>query len=236
MTSVADLREQLVVANHIMANEGIIQGFGHVSARIPGTEELLISRSLSPGLVSEEDIVRMDLDGNVVDDSDARTYKETVIHRAIYRNRDNVDAVIHHHAPPVMPFTISDVELQPAFHMGAHIADGVPTFDEYDPDFGRLVVTEAEGDRMADQLGDLRAQLLKGHGANVVGSDLKEAVLSTVYFVMNARYQFQAHQLGDPDFFTGPPEMVEATVEDVILSDIAIDRMWTFLKSSLPDQ
>jgi HCOMODA/2-hydroxy-3-carboxy-muconic semialdehyde decarboxylase len=230
-----DIREDLVVANQIMANEGIIRGFGHVSARIPETDELLISRAISPALVTEDDLVRMDLDGNVVDDSDFDTYKETVIHRAIYRNRDDVGAVIHHHAPSVMPFTITDTELQPAFHMGALFADGVPTFEDYDTDYGLLVVTEDEGDRMAEQLGNRRGQLLAAHGANVVGTTLKEAVLSTVYFVMNARFQFQAHQLGEPDFFTGPPEMVETAVDDVLLSAGAIDRMWTYLKSTLPN-
>lgn len=230
-----ELREQLVTANRIMANEGIISGFGHVSVREPGADEMLISRSRSPAYVTEDDIVRMDFEGNVLSDRDVRTYGETVIHRAIYRNRDDVNAVVHHHAPQVMPFTISDVEIKPAFHPGALFADGVPTFDEYDLEYGRLVVTEDEGERMADVLGDCRAQLLESHGANVVGSSLQEAVVSTYFFVMNAAYQYQAEQLGSPRYYTGPEESIRNTVEDIILAPLSQDRIWEFLKRNLPE-
>lgn len=149
----------------------------------------------------------MDFSGNLVEkDRGVDTYKETAIHRLIYRNRDDVNAVVHHHAPPVIPFTITDVKLRPAFHMGAIFHSGVPTFDAYDPEFGRLIVSDAEGQRMADVLGDHRAQLLEGHGANVVGSSIEETICSTVYFVKNAQYQFQAEQLGDPSFYERPDD------------------------------
>lgn len=229
------LVDDLVTANHVLANEGIIRGFGHVSVRDPDGG-VLISRSRSPAFVTADDIVRMSLDGDVRDDPEARPYKETVIHRAIYRARDDVDAVVHHHAPSVMPFTITDTDLQPAFHMAALFADGVPTFRDYDPDCGRLVVTEAEGDRMTDVLGDHRAQLLAGHGANVTGATLKEAVIATVFFAMNARYQYRAEQLGSPNYYTGPPESIDAIVDDIILAPIALDRMWEFLVRSLPEE
>ena len=230
------LAEEVVTANRILANEGILRGFGHVSARDPETDEIFISRSRSPAFVTEDDIIRMSLDGEVLDDRDVSPYKETVIHRAIYRAREDVNAVVHHHAPSVMPFTITDVELRPAFHMAALFADGVPTFDDYDVEDGRLVVTESEGDRMAEVLGDRRAMLLEGHGANVTGANLKEAVAGTVYFAMNAQYQYQAEQLGQPSFYTGPEESVENIVEDVILAPIALDRMWEYLVRSLPER
>jgi HCOMODA/2-hydroxy-3-carboxy-muconic semialdehyde decarboxylase len=234
-TPPGDLGAELVTANRVLANEGIIEGFGHVSVRIPGTDELLIARSVSPGLVDAADIVRMDFDGNLLDDRDVRTYKETAIHRAIYRTRDDVGAVVHHHAPAVMPFTVTDVELRPVFHLAALFHRGVPTFDDYDPEYGRLVVTEAEGDRMADSLGECQAQLLAGHGANVVGADLREAVCATVYFVMNAQYQHAALQLGDPDYYEAPAEDPERMTREVIRSDLVVDRMWTYLTERLPD-
>lgn len=230
----ATLPEQLVTANRIVANEGIISGFGHVSVRDPESDTMYISRSLSPALVTEDDIVEVTLDGEVLDDR--RTYKENVIHRAIYKQRDDVDAVIHHHAPAVLPFAVSDTEMRPAFHMGALVAEGVPKFTEYDEEYGWLVVTEAEGERMAQNLGDRRAQLLEGHGANVTGSSIKEAVLATVYFVMNARYQLNSTELGDQTFAMDNEAMIESMIHDVILSDIAVDRMWTYLTSRLPDE
>lgn len=235
MSDIAQLRDQLVTANRILANNGIIQGFGHVSVRLPDSDAMLISVSRSPAFVTHPDIVKMDFDGNVLEDQDGRPYKETVIHRAIYRNREDVEAVVHHHAPPVMPFTVTDRKLQPVFHMAALFHDGVPTFRDYDPEFGQLVVTEDEGERMADVLGEKRAQLLDGHGANVTGGSLKETIIATVYFVMNAQYQLQALQIGDPEYFTGPKQMVENTIEDVILHPIAMDRMWEYLYNQLPE-
>jgi ribulose-5-phosphate 4-epimerase/fuculose-1-phosphate aldolase len=235
VTDTETLRRQLVTANRILANEGIIQGFGHVSSRIPDTDTMLISQSRSPAFVTEADIIEMDFDGNVVGDEDVRTYKESVIHRAIYRHRDDVNAVVHHHAPAVMPFTVTDIEIQPVYHLGALFHEGVPKFQEYDPEFGRLVVTEAEGERMAEVLGNNRAQLIEGHGANVTGATLKEAILATSYFVTNSRYQYQALQIGDPDYYTEPKESIENIIEDIIFAPIAIDRMWNYLYNRLPD-
>ncbi len=225
------LKSQLVTANRILAELGILRGFGHVSVREPGSDEMLISCSRSPELVSEGDVMRMALDGTVLDDEDARPYKETVVHRAIYRQREDVDAVVHHHAHEIMPFTVSDVEIRPAYQNGALFADGVPTFSDYDDEFGQLVVGEAEGDRMAENLGDRRAQLLEGHGANVVGSNVKEAVIATRCFVMNARYQFQAEQLGGLSYAERSGESMRSQVEDILLADIAVDRLWEYLST-----
>jgi ribulose-5-phosphate 4-epimerase/fuculose-1-phosphate aldolase len=228
------MKEKLVTANRILANEGIIQGFGHVSVREPGADEMLISRSRSPAFVTEDDVIRMSLDGEIVDDRDVRPYGETVIHRAIYRHRDDVNAVVHHHAPAVMPFTLSDVEIEPAYHMAAIFADGVPMFDDYDLEYGRLVVTEDEGDRMARVLGDHRAQLLANHGANVVGSSLEEAINSTMFFVINAQIQLQAEMLGSPSYYTGPQESIDNISTDVLLAPLSQERMWEYLVMSLP--
>lgn len=228
------MTSKLVTANRILANEGIIQGFGHVSVRDPDSDEMLISRARSPAFVEEDDIIRMDLDGTVLDDRDVRPYGETVIHRAIYRNRDDVNAVVHHHAPAVMPFTVVDTEIKPVFHMAALFADGVPEFGDYDLEYGRLVVTEDEGERMAQNLGDHRAQLLEGHGANVTGERLEEVIISTVFFVMNAQYQRQAMQMGDPSYYEGPEESIANILEEVILAPLSQDRMWEYLKRNLP--
>lgn len=229
------LTEQLVTANRIVANEGIISGFGHVSVRKPETDTVLISRSLSPAFVTEDDILELTLDGEVIDD-DRSPYLETVIHRAIYRARPDVNAVVHHHAAPVIPFAITDVEVRPAYHQGMLFHDGVPKFDDYDDESGWLVVTEAEGDRMAENLGDHRGQLLVGHGANNVGANLKEAICTTYHFVRNASYQLSAMGIGDITLEADDEDVVRSTVEDAVLSDIAVDRLWGYLSRRLPDR
>lgn len=231
-----ELIDRLVTANRILANEDIIRGFGHVSIRVPGEDAMYIARALSPAQVTCDDIIKMSFDGEILDEPDVRPYKETVIHRAIYRRRDDVDAVVHHHADPVVPFTITDVELEPSFHNGVLFHQGVPTFDEFDDKFGRLVVGEEEGERMADNLGDCRAQLIAGHGANVVDRTLKDAVIATVFFVKNAEYQYRALQLSDdPDYYTGPDASIESMIDDIVQNDIGIDRKWNYLVSQLPD-
>lgn len=228
----SDLVEKLVLANRVLTNEGILDGFGHVSVRPPGEDELLISSYGSAAVVTTDDIVRMDFDGNVLGE-DAETYSETAIHRAIYRRRDDVNAVVHHHDPAVMPFTVTDTEIRPVFHMAALFHEGVPVFGEYGPERGRLIVGREESDRMARQLGDCRAQLLEGHGANVVGSSIKEAVVSAAYLSMNARYQWQAEQLGSPRYYTGPEEELREMTEDIVLADRTVGRMWDFLLERL---
>ena len=229
------LRADLVTANHVLANEGILGGVGHVSVRDPDADAMFISRSRSPAFVAESDVIRMAFDGTVLDGSDARPYKETVIHRAIYRARDDVNAVVHHHAPSVIPYTVTDVEVRPVFHMAAIFGDGVPTFEDYDAEFGRLIVTEAEGDRMAAVLGDHRAQLLAGHGSNVVGAGLEEAVLSTLALVMNCQYQFQAELLGGVQYFDDA-EALSTTVEEAVLAPMVVERLWEYYSRRLPER
>lgn len=235
MTEDRDLRDRLAVANRILANEDILGGFGHVSVRPEGAEELYIATYGSASLVEADDIVRMDLDGNVLTEGGAETYSETAIHRAIYRARDDVDAVVHHHAPPVMPFTFTDIEFNPVFHMAALFADGVPLFDDYDDERGRLVVGREESDRMAEVLGDRRAQLLEGHGANVTGTSLEEVVVASKYFVMNAEYQLEGERADDPRYYTGPEESVENMIDDVLLRPRTVQRMWNHLEGKLDD-
>ncbi|MFB6097045.1 MAG: class II aldolase/adducin family protein [Haloferacaceae archaeon] len=231
-----DLRTRLVTANHILANEGIIEGFGHVSVRDPESGDVLISAAKSPGLVEAGDVMRLSTDGEVLEGEPDDVYKEAVIHTAIYRAREDVNAVVHHHAPEIMPYTVSDVELRPVFRMAALFHAGVPTFREYDPEYGLLITNREEADRMAATLGDCRAQLLEAHGANVVGEGLKPAVLGTVYLVMNARYQAWAELFGSPRYYTGPEESIRTMIEDVILSESSMDRMWAYLQRQLPDR
>lgn len=221
-----DLKQKLVTANRVLANEGITQGTGHVSVREPGAEELYISVSRSPQFVTEEDIIRMDFDGNVLSRDDAHPYKETVIHRAIYRNRDDVNAVVHHHAPAVIPFSATDVELKPIVHF-APFRGSVPVFDEFEPEWGRMIVSESEGERMVASLGDRRAQLIAGHGGNVTGSSIEEALLATFGLVLNAQFQLQAELLGTPRFLTDEGADAYVTVGP-------IDRLWEYLRRRLP--
>lgn len=231
------LAKQLVTANRIMANEGIYRpntGLGHVSLREPGSDEMLIALSKSPGVVTEDDIVRMRIDdGTLVTDTDRSPYLENVIHRSIYRERDDVNAVAHIQTPSVLVLACTDIEWKTVFHNAAPFHEGVPRFGDYDLESGWLIVNEEEADRMADVLGDRRAVLLDNHGANVVASDIKELVMTTMFFVINAEYQYMAETLGDPMELSGPPEMFDNMINDGLLVPVVQDRVWEYLESRL---
>lgn len=226
--------DAVVKANRILANEGVFEGYGHVSARAPDGDEMLIARSRSPKLVTEDDVVRMAFDGSVVGDEDVETYTETVIHRAIYRRRDDVHAVVHHHADAIMPFAASERELRPVYRRATQFHAGIPRFSDYDPEFGLLVVGEAEGDRMAENLGDSRAQLLEHHGANVVGTTVEEAVLATLDLVKNAEYQYRAEQLGEVSYYA-PDRRARESYLEVVTAESTVERKWEYLVSELPE-
>lgn len=226
--------EDLVTANHILANEGFVQAFGHVTARDPDDENrMIVSSYQSPALVSEEDLIRMTLDGEILTDDVDEIYSENVIHRAIYRNRPEVNAVAHGHPDELIPFCDTDVEIKPVTHQGTPFNEGVPTFEDYDDERGRMIVTEAEGDRMARHLEDNRAQLLKQHGANVVGESVREATVLAEHLMNNARQQLAALSIGTPDYFTEPADLIAATVEGTVLKPRTIDRAWDYMEYQL---
>ena len=173
--SLDGLLQGLVTANHILANEGVLDGLGHVSARHPkNPERFLISRSRSPALVERDDIRLFDLDSQPVHGDVAGNYAERVIHGCIYRARPEVMAVCHFHAAPILPFANTGAKLQPVLHVGAVIGREVPVWDARD-EFGNtdlLVSTLDQGHSLAPrawrELGRSDAPTWRGHGGPLV--------------------------------------------------------------------
>ena len=123
-------RELLARANRMIANEGVLDAFGHVTMRHPTDPgRYLMSRSRGPELVQPEDIHEFTLDSQIVKPIEARLYGERVIHGEIYKARPEVNAVCHHHAPSILPFCISGTELKPVYHLGATLGPKVPFWD-----------------------------------------------------------------------------------------------------------
>src|ERR1700693_4695884 len=123
--------QDLVYANHICAEQGVLDGYGHCSVRHPtAPERYLLSRSLSPAVITIDDIMEYDLDSNPVDQRGRLMYLERCIHGEIYKARPDVKAIVHSHSPTVVPFSgVSRVKLQPICHMSAFLAEGVPNFE-----------------------------------------------------------------------------------------------------------
>src|SRR5580658_6500189 len=104
----------LVTANHILAVQGIVDGFGHVSVRsVKNPNHYFISRSRAPALVSADDIMEYDLDDNPIDPRGRTSYLERFIHSEIYKARPDVQAVVHSHSAAVIPFGVTGVPLKP---------------------------------------------------------------------------------------------------------------------------
>jgi HCOMODA/2-hydroxy-3-carboxy-muconic semialdehyde decarboxylase len=192
-------RMDVALGNRILANEGVLDAFGHVSIRNPeNPNRYFLSRSRSPELVEPGDVLEYDLDSKPVKSTDLRLYAERVIHGEIYKARPDVMSVAHHHAPAVMPFCITGAELLPVMHLGAIVGHKVPMWDQYDEfgDTNLLLVKPEEGASLARALGKGPLVLMKGHGATVVGANVQELVFRAIYSCRNAEFQFLSSMLG----------------------------------------
>jgi ribulose-5-phosphate 4-epimerase/fuculose-1-phosphate aldolase len=191
-----ELIEDLVAANHILASEGVLDGFGHVSVRHDKSpDRYLLSRSLAPALVTPADIIEYDLNSRAVDDHGQPGYLEGFIHGEIYKARPDVKAVVHNHSPAVIPFGVTGVPIRPIYHMSAFIGGGVPVFDirkELKEETDMLIRNAARGAALARVLGQHPAALLRGHGCVVVADNVKLATFNCVYLQTNAELQLQA--------------------------------------------
>jgi ribulose-5-phosphate 4-epimerase/fuculose-1-phosphate aldolase len=203
------LIEDLVAAYRILAQQGVLDGFGHVSARHDrAANRFIMSRSLAPELVTANDLIEFDLDANPVDARGRSLYSERFIHAEIYRARNDVKAVVHNHAPSLIPFGVSTVPLRPMYHMAAFIGNGIPIFD-IRKSFGMtdmLVSDSKKGHALAETLSDKTAVLMRGHGVAVVGSTIPIAVGRSIYLDLNARIEAQAIGLGGNITYLDPQE------------------------------
>jgi HCOMODA/2-hydroxy-3-carboxy-muconic semialdehyde decarboxylase len=200
MSSFSALIHDLVIANRILANEGVVDAYGHVSVRYPvDPNRFLIARSLAPELVGPDDIVELDLDGQPVRKERRSLYLERFIHAAIFAARPEVMAVVHAHAEDTLPFGIArETTLRPVIHSGSFIGAEVPVWDIADNfgDTNLLVTNMAQARDLAKCLGGNRVALMRGHGFAAAAGSLIEVVRLSVYLPRNARALMRARRLG----------------------------------------
>jgi ribulose-5-phosphate 4-epimerase/fuculose-1-phosphate aldolase len=203
------LIEDLVAANRILVDQGVLDGYGHVSMRHPkDPNRYLMARSVAPELVTADDIMEYDLDSNPVDPRGRAVFLERFIHGEIYKARPDVNAIVHSHSPSVIPFGVSTIPLKPLYHMSAFLYPGVPVFDIRAGGelTDMLIRNGALGHALALALGDKPVALMRGHGGVVTGPDLPLVVFRSVYTEVNARLQMQAMSLGGPVIYLDPEE------------------------------
>jgi HCOMODA/2-hydroxy-3-carboxy-muconic semialdehyde decarboxylase len=199
--SAADnILQDIVIANRILAREEVVDAYGHVSMRHPDDpNHFLIARSVAPELVTADDIVELDLDGQPVRSEKRTLYLERFIHAAIFQARPEIMAVVHAHAEDTLPFGITEAtKLRPVIHSGSFIGNDVPVWDIADHfgDTNLLVTNIEQGRDLAKCLGSNNVALMRGHGFAAAGRSLIEVVRMSVYLPRNARALQRAKQLG----------------------------------------
>ena len=190
----------LVTAYKILLNENVLDSFGHVSVRsATNSARFLMPYAMPPSLVRVDDVIEYSVaDSQPVERTGKTVNGERFIHGEIYKARPDVNAVCHHHAPSILPFCISGVELKPVYHLGATLGPQVPFWDSRD-DFGDttlIVAKPEEGASLARALGPNWIVLMRRHGATVAGTTLHELTFRTIYTARNAAMQIEAHNLG----------------------------------------
>ena len=195
----------LVVGNRILANENILDAYGHISARNPDNpEHYFLSCSRSPELVQRCDIMEFRLDGTPIVDDQRTPYLERFIHGAVYEHNPETSAVVHSHAEEILPYSISRQSLIPVIHSAGIIGPIAPVWDIADKfgDTNLLVVNIEQGRDLAIGLGTNRVVLMRGHGFASAGRSLSEVVRVSIMLARNARVLTTALQFGDVQALT----------------------------------
>jgi ribulose-5-phosphate 4-epimerase/fuculose-1-phosphate aldolase len=203
------LLDDLVAGSRILADHGVLDAYGHISARSDKRpEHFIMSRSRAPALVTAADLVEWNADSEAATGDKRKGFIERYIHGEIYRKRPDVMAVVHSHSPSVIPFGVTKTKLRPVYHMGSFLWSGAPVWDirKVREENDLLVRDRPLGEALAGALGKCNCVLMRGHGMTVIGGTIPEAVFRAIYTEMNARLQLQAQQLEGPIEFLSDEE------------------------------
>jgi HCOMODA/2-hydroxy-3-carboxy-muconic semialdehyde decarboxylase len=225
------LIDDLVIANHILFDQGVVDAFGHISVRHDKRpDRFLLARNMAPGNVTADDIVEFTLDGEPVDARGRKVYLERFIHGEVFRARPDVMAVVHSHSHSIVPLSVvKGVKLQAIFHMAGFVGQGAPVFEirDFGGDSTDLLISDnALGRGLAGMFADADIVLMRGHGSTVVAKSIPQAVYRAIYAELNARYQLQASQLGEVTYLTAGES--QACLDRV---EGQTQRPWDFWKS-----
>lgn len=236
--SLSELIDDIVTANHILANEGVVDAFGHISARHPDDPNAyLLSRARAPELITADDIMTFALDGTPLNGDTRKPYLERFIHGSIYKARPDVQAVVHSHSRSVVPFSITKMRLRPVVHSCACIGHEVRVWDAQSAfgDTNLLVSNVAMGDDLATILAKDRAVLMRGHGSTVVGTSVHGVVYNAVYLEANADLQMKAIGLGEVTYLTaGEIDTINSRLENALPGE-GYGRAWDYWKKRAED-
>jgi ribulose-5-phosphate 4-epimerase/fuculose-1-phosphate aldolase len=220
------LKKDVVSACRILSRQKLVQGFGHVSARIIDSDQFIITPRISLALVTEAELLTMNFDGEVVAGDHPAPF-EAALHAAIMKTKPRVNAITRIHARVANMFSVTDRKLEPVHNHGSFFAGGVPVF--YPPD---LISTPQLGEDVASTIGDQPAVLLRGNGQVTVGRTVPEAVMMAIYLEEAAEILYGALQIGTPIPLT-TEESAKRQVE--ALPPVDLERAWNYFKDQVGD-
>lgn len=222
MAHITQLKKDIISACRILSQQKLVEGFGHVSARIPESTRFLMTPRIGLALVGERDLLTVNLEGEVVEGTRA-VPSEAWLHTALMKAKPEINAITRIHARVANIFSVTDRRLEPVHNHGSFFAGGVPVFKTPD-----LITTPELGAAVATTLGDKPAVLLRGNGQVTVGRSIPEAVMMAIYLEEAAQILYGALQIGRPIPLT-PDESAQRRVEALPPADM--ERAWNYFKS-----
>jgi HCOMODA/2-hydroxy-3-carboxy-muconic semialdehyde decarboxylase len=205
MTNLDLVLQELVTANRILAREGVVDSFGHISVRHPDNpDHFFMARARAPDCVEVSDLLEFTLTGELVGKDSRKPYVERFIHGSILEARPDVNSVVHNHSNSVIPFGVTGVKIKPIMHMIANVGHEVPVWDSRDGfgDTDMLVSNVEMGRDLARFLGKRKSALMRGHGCVTVGPNIRHAVFIANYLEVGAKLQLDAMKLGEINFLS----------------------------------
>jgi ribulose-5-phosphate 4-epimerase/fuculose-1-phosphate aldolase len=227
--------QDVITASHILTNEGILDSFGHISARSANNpDRFFIPRAMPPALVSRADIVEVGLDCKPVAPDAPRLNGERYIHCQVYKARSDVQSVIHTHDLAVIPLGLAGIALRPVVAQAGFLPLETPLFEVREANVsekkrGMLVLNTNLGAALAKKLGANPVILMRGHGDTVVGRSVREATIRTIYTHIDAQAQTAAMALGTKITALDDAELATNAAEN-----FDADRPWQNYKQRLP--
>jgi L-ribulose-5-phosphate 4-epimerase len=218
------LKKDVVSACRILSRQNLVQGFGHVSARIIDSDRFIITPRISLALVTEAELLTMNFNGEVVAGDHPAPF-EAALHASLMRMKPRVNAITRIHARVANMFSVTGRKLEPVHNHGSFFAGGVPVF--YRPD---LISTLQLGQDVASTIGDQPAVLLRGNGQVTVGRTVPEAVMMAIYLEEAAEILHGALQIGTPIPLT-TDESAKRQVE--ALPPVDLERAWNYFKDQV---
>ena len=190
--TIDDLKRRLIDAIRILSAEGVLDGSGHLSAKIPGTETFLINPRYAGILADPADLCIVDFSGKRIAGKEPIPL-ETPIHSVIYSRRPDVGSILHCHPRFSILMGLQESGLLPFNRDARMFADGVPVFSN-----SAGINSDQLASQMVEALGDHYAVFLKGHGIVVLEQTIEGTAVSAIRLERASRDQILLSSFSQP--------------------------------------